>query len=158
MNNYINEHKRNFIVEYKKVPWASLKVGDIIKIYYPKTLNLSGIKYKINNKNPHILILNKFHKGLVHALVIDYISTKELKKFKEWILKEYQEKAEDDPNKKIDSAFNYLSKKVSNPLTFYNTQLSKYLTSNNINQEVYRTYYYIGIRSVNKAIVNWSQL
>lgn len=130
MTNHIFEHKQKRITGYIPIKKSDLKIGQIVWFKYPPSKN---------NNNPHVMILNTNFNGLLHGLVIDYMSLLELEKLRNYIIQEAEEVNAQTPDNIIDSLY-VLSKEAETPLTFYESRLKKHLSSVFLNKNVYRTY------------------
>lgn len=147
MTNHIFEHKQKRIDGYISIKKSDLKIGQIIWFKYPPSKN---------NNNPHVLVLNTNFNGLLHGLVIDYMSLLELEKLKNYIIQEAEEVNVNTPNTIQDSLY-ILSKVAQTPLTFYESRLKKYLVSFFSNTSIYRTYKLKHITNIYLVIYNFNK-
>lgn len=146
MQSYINSHKEQFIEGYYPHSYSRVAPGDIIKIDYMKSEH---------NKHPHVLVLNKGHKGLMHGLVIDYMSKRELKYIKDWIGKEYGDVYDEKTN--TPGAFKKMILELGDPISFYETRLKSFMKTKIISSP-YRTYKIDEIRNIKKVKFDWSKV
>lgn len=147
MTNYIFEHKQKRIDGYISIRQSDLKIGQIVWFKYPPSKN---------NNNPHVLVLNTNFNGLLHGLVIDYMSLLELEKLRNYIIQEAEEVDVNTPNTIQDSLY-VLSKVAQTPLTFYESRLKKYLVSFFSHTSIYRTYKLKNITDIRLVIYNFNK-
>ena len=108
MTNHIFEHKEKRIDGYIPIGQPDLRIGQIVWFQYPST----------NNNNPHVLILNTNFNGLLHGLVIDYMSLLDLERLKDYIIQEAEEVDPNTPDTIMES-LKALSKLAETSQTFY---------------------------------------
>jgi len=147
VTNHIFEHKQKRIDGYIAIGQPDLKIGQIIWFKYPPSKN---------NNNPHVLVLNANFNGLLHGLVVDYMSLLELEKLRDYILQEAEEVDANTPNTIQDSLYT-LSKAAQTPLTFYESRLKKYLVSFFLNTSIYRTYKLNDITDIQLTLYNFNK-
>ena len=145
MTNHIFEHKEKRIDGYIPIGQPDLKIGQIVWFKYPPSKN---------NNNPHVLILNSNFNGLLHGLVVDYMSLLELERLRNYIIQEAEEVDANTPNNMMES-LHALSKAAETPLTFYEARLKKYLVSFFSNTSIYRTYKLQNITDIQLTIYNF---
>jgi len=145
MTNHIFEHKEKRIDGYIPIGQPDLKIGQIVWFKYPPSKN---------NNNPHVLILNSNFNGLLHGLVVDYMSLLELERLRNYIIQEAEEVDANTPNNMMESLY-ALSKAAETPLTFYEARLKKYLVSFFSNTSIYRTYKLQNITDIQLTIYNF---
>ena len=144
MTNHIFEHKEKRIDGYIPIGQPDLRIGQIVWFQYPST----------NNNNPHVLILNTNFNGLLHGLVIDYMSLLDLERLKDYIIQEAEEVDPNTPDTIMES-LKALSKLAETPQTFYESRLKKYLVSFFSNTSIYRTYKLQQISNIKLVIYNF---
>ncbi|HPM21229.1 MAG TPA: hypothetical protein PLY35_08265 [Thermotogota bacterium] len=151
MTSYITQYKKTLIEGYTNITYNKVKVGDVIKVTYPKSEN---------NTDPHLIVLNKKYNDNLHALVLDYLAPIELKYLKQWTINEYNEYAVKDMiNENIDvtAALNTLTLSVGDPKTFYETRLKNFLKTK-VASNPYRTYYIKGLFNYKLVNFNWNKV
>lgn len=144
MTSYINQYKENILEGKSNATLSNISVGDVIRFDYPKSSN---------NKQPHVLVLNKNYKGLMHALVIDYMSPREMKFLKKWTISEFKE-VRDDSTNDISKLIKELVLKIGDPVTFYEFRFKKFIQTK-IKSSPYRTYKVTDIKNIKLMNVKW---
>lgn len=147
MNSYIAEHKQKRIERYLPTSISNLVPGNIVQFDY---------MLSENNKHPHVLVLNPRYNSLLHGLVIDYMTLRQLDNLKSYIISEAEEVNPGTPDLLIDS-LGVLSKLSQTPLTFYESRLKPYLRKYFSNNNIYRTYRLQNISNLKLVIYNFSK-
>jgi len=126
MNIYTAQHKKR-ITSKQDLLDSEIKAGHIITFRYDSSKS---------NKDPIILVLNPDEDGMLHGLVLDYMSVTQVNSFKKYIINEMKE---ENPKSILgmQGSINVLTS--GNHQTFYKFKLKDYL-DRNFKQSVYRTY------------------
>src|SRR3990172_2768638 len=85
---YINSHIEKRVLGYIPMQRRSLKIGQIINFYYPNAPH---------NKYPFVIVLNPNFEGLLHGMIMNYMSMNAVDKFRRYIINEVKEVEEDTP-------------------------------------------------------------
>ena len=141
---YISSHIEKRVYGYVNMQKRSIKIGNIINFYYPDSKN---------NQNPHVIVLNPRHMGLMHCIVLDYLTLKEVDLFRGYIIEEVKEVEPNEPTKFV-PALRQLSSESQTPESFYRVRLKQYLY-NKLKKDVYRTYKYDNIKRVRLVAYQW---
>ncbi|HBD95469.1 MAG TPA: hypothetical protein DC057_14970 [Spirochaetia bacterium] len=141
--NYILTHIEKRITGYIPIRRASIKIGQIITFYYPKSEN---------NKHPTLIVLNPRFNNLLHSIVLDYMTLEDVNTFRKFVIQEVKEVETDEPDKFV-PALRKLSTESQTPESFYRIRMRHYLdTHKNIH---YRTYKYEDIHSLRLVAYNF---
>jgi len=135
---YITEHRRH-ISKKNNITKANIVIGNVITFDYNKSET---------NKNPMVLVLNENFHGILHGLVINYMTPLEFSKFRKYILTEVKE-VDQDNKLGLEPSIRKLS--IENPSSFYDARL-KYFLKRNISQSVYRTYKLVDMKNIKIVI------
>jgi len=141
---YINQHIEKRVFGYITIQRRSIKIGNVINFYYPNSKN---------NTNPHVIVLNPRHTDLMHCLVLDYMTLKDVDLFRGFIIEEVKEVTPNEPVKFI-PALRQLSSESQTPESFYRIRLKQYL-QNKLQKDVYRTYKWDDLKRVRLVAYQW---
>lgn len=127
MRKYTEQHKHKILSKTNTI-LDRLLPGHVITFEYPDSEK---------NKRPIVLVLNPNEKNLLHGLVFDYMTPKQVTDFGKYLLREIKEIEPDELNTNVQTSLYKLS--IDNPISFYNFRLKPYLEKR-FKQSIYRTY------------------